>query len=227
MPSSARRSSCLPSALAPKVRVRRLSSRAFILAAFSARGDNRERIRKPRGEREAWSVLRARADVRTRVGWVGRVPPGSPSRTRPPARRSWSLAPRLRRQPASDKPGLRRLKCVRTDPGFSPGRARPPPGCRAARPCRAGDREAEDPETPTCEAGLSAASARPGVAAVPSHRSSASASAPSRRRLDQKAMPPRFRTPPEAPLAGRTIQLIVLVGIFVKQLFPHVSPENM
>src|SRR3954471_20421914 len=93
-------------------------------------------------------------------------------------------------------------------------------------PCRAGDREAENPETPPCEDGLSAASARPGVAAVPSHRSPASAPAPSRRRLDQTAMPPRFRTPPEAPLADGTIQLIVLVGIVVKPLFQHDHPRG-
>ncbi len=41
--------------------------------------------------------------------------------------------------------GRQRLKCVRTDPGFSPGRARPPPGCRGTRPLARRTREAEDP----------------------------------------------------------------------------------
>src|SRR4051812_44602200 len=36
-----------------------------------------ESIREPRGEREAWSVLRARAGVRTRVGWEGGFRSGS------------------------------------------------------------------------------------------------------------------------------------------------------
>ena len=112
------------------------------------------------------------ADVRTRVGRARKGPASSePNQT--------SRAALLVPGPATSAPagptvaGRSRLKCVRTDPGFSPGRARPPPGCRAARPCRAGDREAEDPETPPCEDGLSAASTRPGVAAVPSHRPSA------------------------------------------------------
>jgi len=70
------------------------------------------------------------AASREEAGWEGRHrrPAGSDA---PRARRSWSLAPRLRR--AQPLPVDGRLKCVRTDPGFSPGRARPPPGCRAAR----------------------------------------------------------------------------------------------
>ena len=73
-------------------------------------------------------------------------------------------------------PAASRLKCVRADPAVAPGRARPPPGCRAARPCRAGDREAEDPEAPPCEGGLSAASTlRASLVADPSsHRLRAS-----------------------------------------------------
>src|SRR3954452_2127153 len=201
------------------------TARGRVLAALAARGFGRRAPRK-RGAREAWSVQSRPADVRT-GRWEGQGSP--PERAEPDLPRD-ALGPWPRDFGAS-RPRINRgfgaLSASARHPGFSPGRARPPPGCRAARPCRAGDREAATPETPPCEDGLSAASARPDVAAVPSHRPSASASARSRRRLDRKAMPPHFRTPPEAPLAGRTIQLIVLVGIVVKQLFPHVSPENM
>ena len=98
-------------------------------------GCGRRRVpRTKRGERGARLLPREPAASREEAGWEGRHrrPAGSDA---PRARRSWSLAPRLRRQPAleGEPRGLRRLKCVRTDPGFSPGRARPPPGCRAAR----------------------------------------------------------------------------------------------
>jgi hypothetical protein len=55
--------------------------------------------------------------------------------------------------------GRQRLKCVRTDPGFSPGRARPPPGCRGTRPLARRTREAEDP-------GSTVASDRPSTAST-------------------------------------------------------------
>jgi hypothetical protein len=66
---------------------------------------------------------------------------------------------------------------------------------------RAGDREAENPETPPCEGGLSAASITTGASTGRSHR-------PRKLRSEErrypKPMPPRFRTPPEAPLADGT-----------------------
>jgi len=78
----------------------------------------------PAGVREA--LARARARRACARGWDGKD--GS---------RSTRLEPDQASRAAPLVPGLalRRLKCVRTDPGFLPGRARPPPGCRAARPC--------------------------------------------------------------------------------------------
>ena len=106
-------------------------------------------------------MLLARAGVRTRVGWVGWVRPGFSSRTRPPARRFWFLAPRfgasrpLRMTAAGFESALSafaRTRALRRD-----GRGRRQDAGRRAHD-RAGDREAENPETPPCEDGLSAAS---------------------------------------------------------------------
>ena len=69
-------------------------------------------------------------------------------------------------------------------------------------PCRAGDREAEDPETPPCEDGLSAASAaagKPAEATASGFPDAALASLPD----PPSAMPPHVTTPHErAPLPG-------------------------
>src|SRR5215218_8962650 len=69
-------------------------------------------------------------------------------------------------------------------------------------PCRAGDREAEDPETPPCEDGLSAASAaagKPAEATASGFPGAALASLPDH----PSAMPPHATTPHErAPLPG-------------------------
>ena len=71
-------------------------------------------------------------------------------------------------------------------------------------PCRAGDREAEDPETPPCEDGLSAASARgagepPPQAIASGFPDAALASLPDH----PSTMPPHVTTPHErAPLPG-------------------------
>src|SRR5215218_10903133 len=71
-------------------------------------------------------------------------------------------------------------------------------------PCRAGDREAENPETPPCEDGLSAASARdagepPPQATASGFPDAALASPPDH----PSTMPPHVTTPHErAPLPG-------------------------
>src|SRR4051812_23183589 len=71
-------------------------------------------------------------------------------------------------------------------------------------PCRAGDREAEDSETPPCEDGLSAASARgagepPPQAIASGFPDAALASLPDH----PSTMPPHLTTPHErAPLPG-------------------------
>ena len=69
-------------------------------------------------------------------------------------------------------------------------------------PCRAGDREAENPETPPCEDGLSAASAaagKPAEATASGFPDAALASLPD----PPSAMPPHVTTPHErAPLPG-------------------------
>src|SRR3954452_11776542 len=69
-------------------------------------------------------------------------------------------------------------------------------------PCRAGDREAEDPETPPCEDGLSAASATAGKPAEATASGFPDA-ALSRLPDPPSAMPPHVTTPHErAPLPG-------------------------
>jgi hypothetical protein len=116
-----------------------------------------ESIREP--PRGAGGLVRAaRPGGRAHEGGMGGL--GSariPSRTRPPARRFWSLASRFGVF-ARPLPVASRLKCVRTDPAFGrDGRGRRQDAGRRAHD-RAGDREAENPETPPCEGGLSAAS---------------------------------------------------------------------
>jgi hypothetical protein len=166
-----------------------------------ARGIARSHPRSPRG---AGGLVRARvrADVRTgRMRKEGE--PAWASRTRPPARRSWSLASRLRQLWRSSVAGRQRLKCVRTDPGFSPGRARPPPGCRGTRPLARRTREAEDP-------GPTVASDRPSTASTESRLRDPRPPPPTPRTsstgepASPEPMPPRSRTPPEAPLADGT-----------------------
>src|SRR3954454_24405973 len=99
--------------------------------------------------------------------------------------------------------GRQRLKCVRTDPGFSPGRARPPPGCRGTRPLARRTREAEDP-------GPTVASDRPSTASTdgrlrdPRSPTLAPRTSSTGEPASLEPMPPRSRTPPEAPLADGT-----------------------
>src|SRR3954462_4657090 len=92
-------------------------------------------------------------------------------------------------------------------------------------PCRAGDREAEDPETPPCEDGLSAASARgagepPPQAIASGFPDATLASLPDH----PSTMPPHVTTPHErAPLPGgmshvRTIYERLSRTIFKKSL---------
>ena len=87
-----------------------------------------------------------------------------PSRTRPPARRFWSLASRFgASRPLRDDPaGFGALSAsarTRLLAGTGEAAARMPGG---APMFRAGDRKAEDPETPPCEDGLGAASTATG-----------------------------------------------------------------
>ena len=107
-------------------------------------------VREPRGVREAWPVpASGRTCARGWDGWVGFRPDAEPNQTS----RATLLVPAA---------GPWRLKCVRTDPacaGTGEAAARMPGG---APMFRAGDREAEDPEAPPCEGGLSAASTATG-----------------------------------------------------------------
>ena len=135
------------------------------------------------------------ADVRTgRVG-KGGSPPGA-SRTRPPARRHdpWPRAS------ASTSPcGGVRLKRLRADPAWLPGRARPRQG-RVARPRRASDREAEDLETPPCEGGLER---RIDPGPLPAEKPRANApSALARLRLRAAAAEPRSDAAPRSNASG-------------------------
>ena len=66
----------------------------FVLAALSARGDDRESVREPRRGAGGLGPCSRPAGVRTRMGWEGWIPLRV-SRTRPPARRLWSLASRF------------------------------------------------------------------------------------------------------------------------------------
>src|SRR3954452_2249549 len=105
------------------------SMRAFVLAALSARGDDRDTIREPSRGAGGRGPCSRPAGVRTRMGWEGWVPlnerePNQASRAAP-------LVPglALRRQPALGiTRELRRLKCVRTAPacaGTGEAAARP------------------------------------------------------------------------------------------------------
>src|SRR5215203_3053512 len=70
-------------------------------------------------------------------------------------------------------------------------------------PCRAGDREAEDPETPPCEDGLSAASASGAGEPPPKPPPRASRAGSREPARSPSAMPPHVTTPHErAPLPG-------------------------
>src|SRR3954454_11214101 len=102
-------------------------------------------------------------------------------------------------------------------PGVSPGRARPPPGCRGTRPLARRTREAEDPGPTVAKGRPSTASTErrlrdprpPTLAPRPSSTGEPASPEP---------MPPRSRTPPEAPLAdgtgGRYDRCTVLVKDF-------------
>ncbi|MDF3060520.1 MAG: hypothetical protein K0S06_629 [Microvirga sp.] len=155
------------------------------------------------------------ADVRTgRVG-KGGSPPGA-SRTRPPARRHdpW---------PRASASTLLAEACALS------ACARTRHGCRDGRgPAKAGWRALDAPVTGRrrtsrhrpAKAGSSAASTRdrslrrsPEPTLLRLLRGCACA--PPRPNLE--AMPPHFRTPPEAPLADGMKRCIVLVGFFVKR----------
>ncbi len=120
--------------------------------------------------------------------------------------------------------GRQRLKCVRTDPGFSPGRARPPPGCRGTRPLARRTREAEDP-------GPTVAKGRPSTASTerrsrdPRPPTLGAANLLTGEPPRPKPMPPRSRTPPEAPLADGTGRrydrcLVLVKDFFLSRLSP-------
>ena len=94
-----------------------------------------------------------------------------------------------------------RLKCVRTDPGFSPGRARPPPGCRAARLVAPETGRRRTLRHRLARTGSAPHQPRPASRPKPPPRSSgpALASPPDH----PSAMPPHVTTPHErAPLPG-------------------------
>jgi hypothetical protein len=162
--------------------------------------------------------------VRTR--WDGKDGSRSTSREPDQASRAAPLVPglALRRQPAleGEPRGLRRLKCVRTDPAFGrDGRGRRQDAGRRAH-VRAGDREAENPETPPCEGGL-------GTASTATGSSPAEATAAMSLTLAGPLlapMPPRFRTPPEAPLRGRDGRKLGPRSISVKEFFRGRGPDG-
>jgi len=115
-----------------------------------------ESIREPRGEREAWSVLRARAGVRTKVGWEGGFPPGS--RAEPDLPRGafgpWPRASAPSRDRFRSQVAL--SASARTRVFHRDGRGRrQDAGRRAHSRRRPGGGE---PWDPPCEDGLSAAS---------------------------------------------------------------------
>src|SRR5215203_6397400 len=82
---------------------------------------------------------------------------------------------------------------------------------------RAGDREAENPETPPCEDGLSAASTAAGAST--GRATAFKVAEPLRTRASSKTMPPRFRKPPEAPLADGTGTILGRCSLGVKDYF--------
>src|SRR3954447_13785775 len=92
-----------------------------------------------------------------------------PSRTRPPARRFWSLAPRLRRLHDRCRSKAALSAFARTGVFHRDGRGRRQDAGRRAHD-RAGDREAENPETPPCEGGLSVRVNRDRLIADRSHQ---------------------------------------------------------
>ena len=111
-------------------------------------------------------MARVRARRACARGWDGKDGSRSIglSRTRPPARRLWSLASRFgASRPLRDDPaGFGALSAsarTRLLAGTGEAAARMPGG---APMFRAGDRKAEDPETPPCEDGLGAASTATG-----------------------------------------------------------------
>src|SRR5215213_2661231 len=136
----------------------------------------------PEGGREA--VARARARRACARGWDGKdgSRSTSPSRTRPPARRLWSLASGFGALSASAR--------TRLAPERGEAAARMPGG---APMFRAGDREAEHPETPPCEDGLGAASTATGC----SPAEATAGAAPPLRANASPPMPPHVTTPHE------------------------------
>src|SRR5215218_595615 len=193
------------------------TARGRVLAALAARGFGRRAPRK-RGAREAWSVQSRPADVRT-GRWEGQGSP--PERAEPDLPRD-ALGPWPRDFGAS-RPRINRgfgalSASARTRVFHRDGRGRRQD---------AGRRALVAPETGRrrtlrhrlCEDGSAPHQPDP---ALPPFRATALRLRHRRLRAaasTKKAMLPRFRTPPEAPLAGRTTQLIVLVGIVVKRHF--------
>src|SRR3954451_20639251 len=93
-------------------------------------------------------------------------------------------------------------------------------------PCRAGDREAEDPETPPCEDGLSAAPAaarKPAEATASGFPNAALSSLPD----PPSAMPPHVTTPHERALCRAGCATIGLFRRGLKGLFPPSRREGV
>src|SRR5215212_9449136 len=141
-------------------------------------------VRKP--PRGAGGLVGAlvRTDVRTRVGWGGWVPPGCraepdlPRDALGPWPRDFGASRPLRETPV----GFGALSAfARTRVFHRDGRGRRQDAGRRAHD-RAGDREAENPETPPCEGGLSAASTAAGASTGRSHR-------PRKHRSEERRIP--------------------------------------
>ena len=190
---------------------------------LSARGDDRRSIRKPRGEREAWSCCASgRTCARGWDGWAGFRPDPEPNQTSRAALLVPGLA--LRRQPAleGEPRGLRRLKCVRTDPAFGrDGRGRRQGAGRRAHD-RAGDREAENPETPPCEGRAQRRVNRKPLARPPATASGAADLLDGRARFAQSRCRPAFERLRKRP-RGRDGSRLGPSSNSVKDYFQHCS----
>ena len=171
---------------------------------LSARGDAANG--GPRTPRGAGGLARARvrADLRTRVGWVGRVPPGC--RAEPDLPRD-ALGPWPRDFGAS-RPRLNRgfgalSASARTRVFHRDGRGRRQDAGRRAHD-RAGDREAEDPETPPCEGRAQRRINRKPLARPPATASDAADLLDGRARFAQSRCRPAFERLRKRPSrAGR------------------------
>ena len=161
-------------------------------------GCGRRRVpRNKRGERGARLLPRERrlrakrqdGKVGTAVRRVRRTP------------RATLLVPGPATSAAQPLPVDGRLKCVRTDPGFSPGRARPPPGCRAARLVAPETGRRRTLRHRLARTGSAPHQPQPASRPKPPPRASRTCSREPAR--SPSAMPPHVTTPHErAPLPG-------------------------